>query len=224
MYGSVNEKNLEQVKNKFASQTSDFNQISYLEAVIAQQSFTFDVKKWAYTKLAELYEKKRYFEKGARALLNRTTIEVTYRERIATFLKAGELFAKGAKMEETIQTFMKAYAEGNSSEKSMIKQKMVDAIRAAASEAERSGKKNAVVPYYQKLLEMQIPESERQQIKEKLMALYKSLGKFAEMKSLEMGLKGQQSHAAREVKDTRTLDERTQRQPKNENDLGIEFF
>jgi hypothetical protein len=221
IYASVKEKNLEEVKKKLAAQTSDFNQISYLEAVIAVQSLTFDIKKWAYTKLSELYEKKKYFDKAARALLNRTTIEVTYRERIATFLKAGELFAKGARMEETIQTFMKAYAEGNSSEKTMIKQKMVEVIRTAASEAERSGKKNSVIPYYQKLLELPIPESERQQIKDKLIALYKSLGKFAEMKSVEMGMKGQQAHQAREIK-TETLDERTRKKP--DGDLGIEFY
>lgn len=222
IYGSVHEKTLDEVKKKLETQTSDFNQISYLENVIAQQSLTFDIKRWTYTKLAELYEKKRYFDKAARAVLNRTTLEVLYRERIASFLRAGDLFAKGARMEECIQAFLKAYSEGNNQEKSIIKQKMMESIRNAAMEAERSGKKNAVIPYYQKLLELPIGENERQQIKEKLIVLYKSLGKFAEIKSLEMGLKGQQAHPMKEVKDTRTLDERTRRG--NPKDLGIEFY
>jgi tetratricopeptide (TPR) repeat protein len=221
IYASVKEKTLEEVRKKTESQTSDFNQISYLENVVNQQQLTFDIKKWGYTQLSELYEKKRYYDKAARALLNRTTIEITYRERIATFLRAAELFVKGARMEDAIQTFMKAFAEGNSQEKMMIKQKMMDSIRACAEEAEKSGKRNAVIPYYQKLLELPIGEKERQQVKDKLASLYKSLGKFAEAKSLELGFRGQQARE-REVKDTRTLDEKTRKTP--DNDLGIEFY
>lgn len=223
MYGTIHEKNLDEVKKKLASQTSVFNQISYLEAVVAQQQLTFDIKRWAYTKLAELYENRRMPEKAAKAILNRTTLEVTYRERIASFLKAGELFAKAGRMEETVQTFLKAYAEGNSQEKAGIKQKMMDIIRSCAADAERTGRKQAVIPYYQKLLELPISEAERQQVKDKLIQTYKLLGKFAEMKSLEMGFRGQQPRE-REVKDTRTLDERTQKPSRKDDDLGIEFY
>lgn len=223
----VREKNLEEVKTKLNSITSDFGKVSYLESALTH-NFTFDVKRYLYTKLAEVCEQKKMYEKGARALLNRTTIEVTYRERIATFLKSAEMFAKAAKLEMSTQTFLKAFAEGNSQEKAMIKQKMLDTIKFCAAEAEKSGKKTTVIPYYEKLLEMPITEQERQEVKQKLIQVYKTLGKFAEVKSLEMGLKGQQHmKESREVKtrENTTLDERTNpKNKRNENDLGIEIF
>ena len=217
-HATVHEKTLDEIKKKLETQISEFSQIAYIEAVLSRQEITFDIRKWAYTKLSELNEKKNYFEKAARILLNRATIEVTFRDRIATFLKAGELFAKAARMEESVQTFMKAYAESNSREKEAIKQKMANVIKQCANDAEKSGKKRSVIPYYQKLLELSIPESERKQIRDKLIATYKALGNFSEAKSLEMGLKGQQ------VKEqpTESLDKRTRAQTDNE--LGIEIF
>jgi hypothetical protein len=222
----VREKNLQEVKAKVDSIVSDFGKVSYLESALTQ-SFTFDVKRFLYTKLAEVCEQKKMYEKAGRALLNRTTIEVTYRERISTFIKSAEMFVKAGKLEMANQTFLKAYAEGNSQEKTMIKQKMVDTIKACADEAEKTGRKQVVIPYYIKLLEMPIGEQERQQIKQKLISAYKTLGKFAEVKSLEMGLKGQHQKEIKEVRnrENTTLDERTNPHNKrDENDLGIEIM
>jgi hypothetical protein len=189
MENLVREKNLEEVKQKINSMVSDFVKISYIESALTH-NFTFDVKRYLYTTMADLCERKKMFDRAAKAIVNRTTIEVTFRERIASFLRAGELYAKEGRVEDSVQTFMKAYAEANSQQKTEIKQKMMDTLRACAAETEKTGRKQAVITYYEKLLELPIGEIERRQIKEKLIVIYKSLGKFTEVKSLEMGLRG----------------------------------
>ena len=61
-HAKIHEKTLDEIKRKLETQISEFSQIAYLEAVLSQQEITFDIRKWAYTKLSELNEKKSYFE------------------------------------------------------------------------------------------------------------------------------------------------------------------
>lgn len=220
----VKEKNLDEVKKKIDSIISEFGKISYMESAL-NANFTFDVKRYLYTKLAELCEFKKMYDKAAKALVNRTTIEVTFRERIATFTKAGELYAKAGSVEESIQTFLKAMSEANTAEKQAIRAKVRQVFLECAKEAEKGQKKSNAIRYYEKLLELPLGENEKKEIKEKLAAIYKSLGKFAEMKSLEMGLRGGEKRAIPtqvERYSEKTLDERTR--PSKDDDLGIDMI
>lgn len=216
----VREKNTAEIKQKLNSIISDFGKVAYLESALTH-NFTFDIKRFLYTTLADVCEKKKLYEKAAKAIVNRTTIEVTYRERIASFTKAGELYAKAGKVEESIHTFLKATSEANSIEKQQIKTKVKNILLACAEEAYKSSKRSNAIKYYEKLLEMPMPDAEKQEIKNKLITIYKSLGKFAEVKSLEMGLRGSQT----QTRTTREKSAQQQTQPKsNTNEFGIEIM
>lgn len=184
MYGTIQEKTLEEIKQKLDSMTSDFNKINYLEAALSRE-FTFDIKRFLYTKLAELYEAKRMYEKAAKAITNRTINEVTFRERIASFMRAGELYIKAGKIEDGLHTYLKALTEANTTERQEIKMKIKAVLFEGAKEAEKSGRKANVIRYYEKLLELPLSPVEKQEIKAKLLAIYKALGKFSEAKALE---------------------------------------
>jgi len=180
----IKERTLTEIQSKLDTITNDLSKISYMENAL-KESLTFDVKRFLYTKLSEIYSSRKMFDKAAAAVANKIAITTTFREKIETYLQAGELFAKASRLLEAEQMFNKALGESNTREKEIVKQKMISTFLQNAEQLEKEGKRANSIKFYERLLSMPIPENKKQEIKQKILPIYKELGKFAEARVIE---------------------------------------
>ncbi|MFZ5955577.1 MAG: hypothetical protein ACOYT4_04055 [Nanoarchaeota archaeon] len=181
----IQEKSVAEIDKKIREMTTSLNKIAYLESAI-KFNFSFDIKRFIWEKLSTLYEEKKLYDKAAKAMVGKALIDISFRDKMESYLKAGEFFAKAGKIEDSEHIFTKAIREAQTQEEKLkIKLAMKNIFLTIAKELEKSSKKVNASYFYKKILEMPITESEKQQIKEKLRIIYKSLGKFREAELLE---------------------------------------
>lgn len=180
----VIEKTIKEVEAKLNSMTSDLSKMSYMESAL-KNNLTFDVKRFLYDKLAEIFTARKMFDRAALSVANKIAITTTFREKIDTYLRAGNLFAKAGRVIDSEHMFNKALGEANSQEKEKIKQIAKEVFLTNAEELEKFGKRASAVIFYERLLGMGLEEKERQIIKQKILPVYKALGEFAKAKAIE---------------------------------------
>jgi tetratricopeptide (TPR) repeat protein len=180
----VKEKSLREVEEKLNSMTNDLSKISYMESAL-KENVTFDVKRFLYDKLAEIFSQRKMYDRAALAISNKITITTTFREKMETYVHAGELFAKAGRVVDAEHMFNKALGEANTIEKEKIKQKVREVFFKNAEHLERAGKRASAVVFYERLLGMGLDEKERNSIKEKILLIYKALGEFSKARTLE---------------------------------------
>ena len=167
----VKERTLREVEEKVKSMTSDLSKISYMESAL-KENLTFDVKRFLYSKLAEIFSLRKMFDRAALAVANKIAITTTFREKIETYVQAGELFAKAGRVVDSEHMFAKAIGEGNTTEKQITRKKMKDVFLREAQELENAGKRASSVIFYERLLGMGLDEKDRQDIKQKILPVY----------------------------------------------------
>jgi tetratricopeptide (TPR) repeat protein len=180
----VIEKTIPEIESKINSISTDLSKISYMESAL-KANLTFDIKRFLYDKLSELYLRKKMFDKAAISISKKIAITTTLKEKVQACIQSGELFIKALKLFDADYMFNKAILESPTSEKEQIKIKQKNAILEEAEKIEMSGKKASCIQLYEYLLKITPNNLEREQIKQKIIPIYKSLGKFSEAKALE---------------------------------------
>jgi tetratricopeptide (TPR) repeat protein len=125
------------------------------------------------------------FDRAALSIANKIAITTTFREKIETYLKAGELFAKAGRVVDSERMFNKALGEANANEKEKIKAMAKEVFLKSAGELEQAGKRASAIIFYERLLGMGLTEQERQNIKQKILPIYKALGEFSKARTVE---------------------------------------
>ena len=166
----------------------DYVQIDHLGRFLKEPGVALDTKKFVFLKLAELYEKARMLNDAAKMYENAAELSIPFAEKIKHYMKETELYAKSGAFDRVEQAMKKAMSQANTREREEIKisVKMFYKEQARLSEAE--GKRAQAVRFYEKILEMRISEQERAEIAERLLYLYKSLGRIREYQALEKSL------------------------------------
>ena len=154
--------------------------IAYLESALKKNAFTFELKRFIWHKLIELYEERNLIEKAAKASAGLAGIEVAFREKIESYLKAGELYSKAGKIEDSEEMFTRAVRNSTAEQKVNILLARKNVYLVSAHALEERGKKATAVKFYEKLIKMKLDELEKNEVKGKLIMTYKSLGKFKE--------------------------------------------
>ena len=180
----VKEKSLEEIESRLDEMKTDLNRIDYLESALKGE-FTFEIKRNLWEKLAELYEERRMFEKAGRAMANKAGIDVTFREKIDSYIKAGELFSRAGKIEDAEDMFIRAGRDASVEQKEQIKLARKNIYVLSAEALEKVGKKGSALKFYEKLIKMRLEDFEREQVKKRLIEIYKALGKFREVELVE---------------------------------------
>ena len=176
---------IDTIEGKLKSMNTDLNQLSYLEITLKEPGLSFEIKRFLLGKTANLYEQRKMYEKGARALSNKGTMEITLKERIETYLKSAELYAKCGKVEDAESIFIRASREAGEIDRKKIKLARKNIYTQFAGELEKVGKKATALKFYEKLLKTRLDPLELKLIKEKAIETYRSLGMFHEAKLLE---------------------------------------
>lgn len=165
----------------------DFVQIDYLTTFL-EEKLTFDIKKFIYFKLAEIYERKGMLKDAAKMFDNIALISIAFSEKIKHYIKEAELYIKAGTFEEADEAMKKAISQANTIEKQDIYFVIKNVYKKQAEIYEKEMKRNHAAIIYEKLLEMSITELEKQEIKKKLLELYEKLGKLKEYFILKKNL------------------------------------
>jgi tetratricopeptide (TPR) repeat protein len=157
----------------------DFVQIDYLTRLL-KESIPMEKKKFVFLKLGELYEKKRMMVEAARMYNNAALIAVTFTDKIKNHVKEAELYIKGGDFIMADEATKKAIKEATGKEKDNISNTVKEFYKLQGMVYEKENRRSQAIKIYEKFLQMNITESERQEIKDKLMKLYEQTGKLKE--------------------------------------------
>ena len=172
---------------KEISTKGEFVQVDYLNSFLKEDLPT-DIRKFAMVKVAEIYERKMMFGEAAKIYNNLSLISIPFAEKIKCHVKEAELYIKGGYFREADYATQKAMNQANNSEKNDIMFNIKQFYRKQGETYEKEIRRSNAVRMYEKLLELSTTETEKNQIKEKLLDLYQKLGKFREYNALK-GLK-----------------------------------
>lgn len=181
---NVKESSLEEIESKLGEMRTDLNKIAYLESAL-KAGLTYEIKRFILENLGEFYENKNLYEKAAKTMSMKAGIDVSFKEKIESYLKAGELYARAGKVDDADEMFVRAGRSASPGQKQRIKLAKKNIYQVVAQELEKKGKRASAVKYYEKLIQMDLEDVEKNKIKEKLKETYKALGKFREAKFLD---------------------------------------
>jgi tetratricopeptide (TPR) repeat protein len=180
----VREESIDEIRGKLAEMSTALNKINYLESASNISGFSFEIKRFLWDELARLYEERKMFERAARAMSNKAGMEISFRDKIDSYVTAAELFARVGKVDDADDMFVRASRDANTEQKSKVRLARKNIYSVSAKELESKGKRASAVKFYEKLIKMNLDEIEKTEIKEKLLATYKALGMFREAKLL----------------------------------------
>jgi tetratricopeptide (TPR) repeat protein len=182
---NVREETIEEFEEKLAEMKTDLNKISYLESALRISGFSFEIKRFLWGSLSGLYCERKLFEKAAKAMANKAGMEVTFREKIDSYVNAAELYSKLGKVDDADEMFVRAIRDASNEQKMKVKLARKNIYMMSAKDLESKGKKAGATKFYEKLIKMNLDEVEKMMIKDRLIKTYTALGKFREAKLLE---------------------------------------
>jgi tetratricopeptide (TPR) repeat protein len=182
----VTEKTLGEIQERLKTM-SDFLKIEYLEECL-KMHFGFEIKRFCNLKLSELYEARMMFAQAAKNMSAMAEMALTYKEKIESYMRETELWIKAGMYERADESFRKALASGNNIEKEEVKYRIKEFYKKHAQNYEKLSKNANALKVYEKLLQMAITDSEKLEIKKKLLYFYGKLGKIREYTLLKSQL------------------------------------
>ena len=164
----------------------DFVKIDHLSELL-KENLPFDTKKYVCLKLIEIYEGRNMLIDAAKMCEVIAIAVVAFSEKMKYYTKEAELFIKAGEFQRADEAMKKAIGLGNASERNEIYFIIKEFYKKQAEAYEKELRRAHAVKIYEKLLEMRISDSEREEIKEKLLKLYEKLGKIKEYFNLKKG-------------------------------------
>ena len=161
-----------------------FVQIDDLNRLL-KEPIGIDMKKFIFLKLSSLYEEGKLLGEAAKMYENAASLSIAFAEKINNYMKAVEFYVKLGSFDRVEETMRKAMGEANSREKDEIQISLKQMVKARAEELESEMKRSHAVKFYERLLEMRLSDQERREVKERLLDLYRKLGKFHEALAIE---------------------------------------
>jgi tetratricopeptide (TPR) repeat protein len=180
----VRESTIEEIKAKLSGMNTALNKIMYLESALAISGFSYDIKRFLWAELAELYEERKMFDKAGKAMSNKAGVEVVIRDKMNSYIVAADLFSRAGRVDDADSMFVRALRDVDAESKLKIKLARKNIYSVAAEDLEKKGKKASAVKFYEKLIKMKINEDEKSAIRAKLISTYNALGMFREAKLL----------------------------------------
>lgn len=165
----------------------NFVQIDHLTRFL-KEPVAMETKKFIFLKLEELYEKAKILGDAAKMYENAADLGMTFSEKIGYYIKETELHIKMGAFDRAEITMKKALSQANIREKDDIINSVKRFYQEQAQASEKGAKRNQAARLYEKILEFRISDQERKEIKEKLLELYRALGKVREAANIEKTL------------------------------------
>ena len=114
-------------------------------------------------------------------------LTLTFTEKIRFNLKQVELYAKAGMFERADECAQTASRNANSTQRAEIMVSIKEFYKRQAAAYEKEKRRANAVKMYEKLASMNLSESEKEEVKNKLLHLYEELGKIKEYMMLKGG-------------------------------------
>ena len=86
MVVQVREKTIEEIEEKLSEMATSLNKINYLESALKEPGFNFEIKRFLWRRLSEFLEEGKMYGPAAKAMSNKASAEVSFRERIDNYI------------------------------------------------------------------------------------------------------------------------------------------
>ena len=164
-----------------------FVQIDHLNRFL-REPIGIEMKKFVYLKLAALYETGKLLSEAAKMYENAANVSIAFTEKITHHMKVAETYVKLGAFDRIDHAIKNAMGEANSREREEIQISLKQMLREQAKVLETGLKRNQAAKFYERLLDMRLSDQERREAKERLLDLYRKVGKLHEALTLEKSL------------------------------------
>lgn len=168
---------------EFLKNKNDFVKIDYLTRFLHEKTSN-DVRKFVYMMLGEIYERSSMFTDSGRAFETAGELSSEH-EKKRLFVKAAQIFVRAGDFTRAEGLMRNAMSKASEFDRKEMSGGMKQFYVYTAETYEKSRKLGDAIKIYERLLGMELSDSEKRQIKTKLMDLYQRLGKIKEYMSLK---------------------------------------
>jgi tetratricopeptide (TPR) repeat protein len=162
----------------------DFVKMDFLTRCL-KDKLDFDTRRFAFLKLADLYEQRGMFLEAGRMLQNAAPINPSDSGKINDYLGSAGHFVKSGDYDRANIIFDRALNLGNNSQKIKIKEKRIELYRLQADILIMKDKRHNAMVICERILDFDLPEGEKRIVQGKLLELYERLGKIREFYNLK---------------------------------------
>ncbi|VVB78190.1 Uncharacterised protein [uncultured archaeon] len=183
----VLEKNRGEIEAK-ASRMSDFLKMEYLEEVSKKFS-DVEILRYCYSELSKLYEKNIMYPESIKYIEKFQEVCISQREKMQAYTREIELLIKGGYYDRVNFAYNKILEVATPKEIYEIENKIILMYKSEGEKFEKTNKNALALKVYERLAKAPaVKDPEKQEIKKKLLVLYKKLGKVRESLELEREL------------------------------------
>ena len=165
--------------DEFIKNKGDFVKIDLLGRLL-HENIPNATRKFVFLKLGEIYERASMFFDSASSYEKAETLSSSPGEKKTLLVKSAQLYIRAGDFNRTDGLIRNAISEVNNFEKKDIYDGIKKFYIYTAEMSEKSRKLGDAVKLYEKILTMELSDSEKKQVREKLMFLYNKLGKIRE--------------------------------------------
>jgi tetratricopeptide (TPR) repeat protein len=153
----------------------DYVQIDNITRFL-KENIPTDVKRFVYSKLVAIYEKRAMFGDAAIIYEKLVEIAILNSDKVNHLTKAAECYVKAGFFDKADLAVKKAISEATIAEKAKINNSIKDFYKNQAQTYENEKRRNNAVRTYEKMITMSYSDAEKNEINKKLAGLYKNLG------------------------------------------------
>lgn len=181
----IKERNRREIEAKLKGLGS-FVKIDYLTRCLKQPALDFDTKRYVFLNLAQLYSEKKMFFEAGKMLQNAAPINTTIMEKMNDYAHAAEMFIKSGNFNMADVAFEKSISSCETEQqRTTVRDKKIDYYKKHAESCFSNDKRQNAMLAFEKLLSLNLAESEKKDAQIKLLGLYEKLGKIREYTSLK---------------------------------------
>jgi tetratricopeptide (TPR) repeat protein len=149
----------------------------------AKENIPTDIRKFIYTKLSEIYEKRNMFGDAA-DIYGRLAEISTAADKTNNLIKETQCYIKAGFFDRADLALKKIISEVKAGERATIMISIKEFYKNQARLYEKEKRRNRAAKTYEKLLTLNISDSEKDEINKKLLGLYKELGMIDELMNM----------------------------------------
>lgn len=178
----VLEKNLSEIQQK-AGRMSDFLRMEYLESCAIKFNDSL-ILRYCYQELSRLYEGRKMYSDAIKYIFKYQETLVSEVEKMNAMMKEVELLIKAGFYDRADLLIKRIIENSKESQKFEVRRKIVEMFKQEAARFEKESKFTPLLKVYEKLIEY-LADAEKNEIKRRMVIIYKKLGKVRESLELE---------------------------------------
>jgi len=153
-----------------------------------KENLPLDIKRFVYLKLVAVYERRSMFSEAAAVYDKLIELSLTPQDKVNYRTKATECYVKSGFYDKADLSMKNLSSEAKVGERAKISLSMKDFYLKQAQLYEKEKRRARAIQAYQKILEMNLLDIEKNEINKKLLVLYKETGMIREFMDMRKKL------------------------------------